>query len=95
MSDRDGREGASVEDERAVFDLAALRAGAFGLLYFDDHGQIYSVCPAFFASAGAALGWLLFYQLPLLVEEQPAQWGSGRRRYVRGAPSPGDLPATR
>jgi hypothetical protein len=89
VSDGEGWEGASAEDERAAFDLAALRAGAFGLLYFDDHEGVFSVRPGFFASAGAALGWLLFYRLPLLVDEQSAQWSSTREPEVAALRSRG------
>lgn len=89
MSDSGGWEGASADDELAAFDLAALRAGAFGLLYFDDHEGVFSVRPGFFASAGAALGWLLFYRLPLLVDEQSAQWSSAREPEVAALHSRG------
>ncbi len=97
MSDSGGWEGASAEEELAAFDLAALRAGAFGLLYYDNHEGVFSVRPGFFASAGAALGWLLFYRLPLLVDERSAQRSAAREPEVaalqaRGAAAIADGP---
>ena len=97
MSDSGGWAGASAEEELSAFDLAAIRAGAFGLLYFDDHEGVFLVRPGFFASAGAGLGWLLFYRLPLLVDEQSAQWSATREPEVaalqaRGAAAIADGP---
>ena len=65
---------ATRDEELAPFDLNRLAAESYCLVYFDDHGQIFSVRPGFFGDASDAVAWLLYYCLPGLAAEQSEQW---------------------